>query len=107
MVSALCDAFKVMDEPAFLRQAQETMQHLLSQCRREDGGLWHNHKNGKANVNGYLEDYSFTIEALVALHQVTFDEAWLKHAHTLAAYAIVQDRKSTRLNYIHVKNSYA
>lgn len=96
MVSALCDAFKAMDEPAFLHQAQETMQHLLAQCRRADGGLWHSYKNGKATINGYLEDYSFTIEALIALYQVSFEEAWLGHAHALATYAIehFHDEKS-------------
>ncbi|MBK9627650.1 MAG: hypothetical protein IPO56_08080 [Flavobacteriales bacterium] len=48
-------------------------------------GLWHSYKAetngpGKATINGYLEDYCFTIEALIDLYQVTFEERWLTEA---------------------------
>ncbi|MFZ1659251.1 MAG: thioredoxin domain-containing protein, partial [Flavobacteriales bacterium] len=88
MVTGLCDAYEATGNEDHLQQAERTMQLLLSRCRRDDGGLWHSYKNGKATINGYLEDYSFTTEALTALYQVTFDEAWLKEAHALAEYAI-------------------
>lgn len=39
-------------------------------------------------VNGFLEDYSFTIEAFIALYQNTFDEKWLHEAKQLAGYAL-------------------
>lgn len=88
MVKGLCDAYEATSNKDHLQQAERTMQLLLSRCRRDDGGLWHSYKNGKATINGYLEDYSFTSEALIALYQVTFDEAWLKDAHALADYTI-------------------
>jgi uncharacterized protein YyaL (SSP411 family) len=96
MVTGLCDAYDALGDSAYLKQAEQTMHLLLTKCRRDDGGLWHSYKNGKAAINGYLEDYSFAIEALAALYQVTFDEFWLKEAHALAEYAITHfhDEKS-------------
>ncbi|MEO8733829.1 MAG: thioredoxin domain-containing protein, partial [Flavobacteriales bacterium] len=89
MVTGLCDAFNALGDSAHLQQAEQTMRLVLKKCRRDDGGLWHSYTKGKASINGYLEDYSFTIEALTALYQTTFDETWLKEAHALAEYAIV------------------
>lgn len=88
MVTAWCDAFETFGDQRHLEQARRTMRLILDKCRREDLGLWHSYKDGKASINGYLEDYSFTIEALLALYSTTFDEQWIGAAHTLAEYAI-------------------
>jgi len=88
MVQGYCDAYEVFGRAEWLQQARRTMELLLTQCRRPDGGLWHSYKTGKASINGYLEDYSFTIEALIALYGVTFEERWLQEARALADHAI-------------------
>lgn len=88
MVKGLCDAFEVFGRPQWLSAAERNMQLLLTTCKRNNGGLWHNFKAGKATINGYLEDYSFTIEALIALYSITFNEQWLAEAHALAEHAI-------------------
>ncbi len=88
MASALCNAAEAFGEPAYLELAKQTMHQLLSRCRRPDGGLWHGHTKGKPTVNGYLDDYSFTLEALAAVYQLTFDEQWLTEARALAEYTI-------------------
>ncbi|MBL8011825.1 MAG: thioredoxin domain-containing protein [Flavobacteriales bacterium] len=94
-VQAYADAYEALGTPAYLEQAKRTMALLLGQCRRPDGGLWHSYKNGKATINGYLEDYCFTIEALLALYGVTFDEAHVREAEKLAEYAIAHFHDST------------
>ncbi len=88
VVQGYCDAYEVFGHTEWLQQARRTMELLLTKCRRSDGGLWHSYKGGKASINGYLEDYSFTIEALVALYGVTFEERWLQEARALADHAI-------------------
>ena len=50
-------------------------------------GQLHSRK-GKSSINGFLDDYSFTIEAFIALYQATYDEAWLNEAKHLADHAI-------------------
>ncbi len=88
MISAWCDAYEVFGDARHLAHAERTTQLLMTKCRRADGGLWHNYKSGKATINGYLEDYCFTIEALIALYGVTFNEAYLQQARSLADHAI-------------------
>ncbi len=53
-----------------------------------DGRLFHSYNRGKANINGFLEDYCFLAEGLIALYQVTFDENYLHKALKLAEYTI-------------------
>ncbi|HLT42882.1 MAG TPA: hypothetical protein VKZ95_09275, partial [Sphingobacteriaceae bacterium] len=39
-------------------------------------------------ISGFLDDYAFYIEALVALYEITFDEKWIYEAKELAEYVI-------------------
>lgn len=88
MVTGYCDAYAALGDPAYLKTAEKGMDLILDRCRRSDGGLWHSYKDGRASINGYLEDYCFTIEALEALYGITFDERWLHTARELTEYAI-------------------
>ncbi len=88
MVQGYVDAFEALGNAGYLQQAQRTMALLLDKCMRPDGGLWHSYKGGKASINGYLEDYCFMIEALVALYGVTFEEDYLQHAKRIADHAL-------------------
>ena len=88
MVTALCDASEALGNKDWSIAAARNMDLLLTKCRREDGGLWHSYKDGRASINGYLEDYAFTSEALLALYSITFDERWLNEARKLAEHAI-------------------
>ena len=96
MVSAWCDAHESFGDARYLENANRTMRLLLTKCRRDDGGLQHSYKatdksgqGGKSSINGYLEDYAFTIEALLSLYANTFDERWITAARALAEYAIL------------------
>ncbi len=88
MIQGYCDAFEVLGDPAMRANAIRSMDLLLKKCHRSNGGLWHLYKDGKASINGYLEDYCFTIEALVALYGITFDERWLNEARAIADHAV-------------------
>jgi uncharacterized protein YyaL (SSP411 family) len=50
--------------------------------------LFHNYKNKKSTINGYLEDYCFVISAFISLYKVTFDEKWLLLAKQLTDYSL-------------------
>ena len=82
------DAYIAFGEEKFLKQAIKNAEFIISEQKRSDGGLNHNFKEGVSNIEGYLEDYSFTIEAFIALYQATFDESWLKEAKDLMEYSI-------------------
>jgi uncharacterized protein YyaL (SSP411 family) len=55
---------------------------------RNDKGLYHSYKNGKASITAYLEDYAFVIDAYIALYEATFDEDWLMAAKTFTNYVM-------------------
>ncbi len=89
MLKGYADAYRVFQEERFLEIALKNAAFISSTMRKDDNGLWHSYKKGEVKINGYLEDYAFTIEAFIALYQATFDEKWLIEAKTLADYAIV------------------
>ena len=47
-----------------------------------------NYKNGKSSINGFLQDYAFFIEALIALHQITLKEKYLTDALHFTEYTL-------------------
>ena len=88
MIKGYCDAYAAFGKPEYLAAAIKNAELLLSKFTRPDQGLNHSYKSGKSSINGYLEDYSFTIEAFIALYQVTFNEFWLLKAKSFADYTL-------------------
>ena len=88
MTSGYIDAYFAFGEKRFLETALTNAKFLTETQRREDGGLNHSYKNGRSTINGYLEDYCFTIEALIKMYQATFDRKWIEEARKLADYTI-------------------
>jgi len=88
MTKGYCDAYESFGERKFLDAAVRNANLILTKLKRSDGGLNHSYKKGEARINGYLEDYSLSIEAFVKLYEVTFEEKWLNEAKQLAEYSI-------------------
>ncbi len=86
MIKGYCDAYTAFADENFLEASRKNASLILKSMRTKDGGLFHSYKNGDARINGYLEDYSFMIEALVALYECSFDENYLTEAKTLTEY---------------------
>lgn len=86
MIKGYADAYRVFREENFLKAALAGAHFILTKQKKPDGGLRHNYKNGKSTINGFLEDYCFTIEAFISLYEVTFDFMWLNQARTFAEY---------------------
>lgn len=106
MATALCHAAEAFDHAEYTDLARQTLHQLTTAFRRPDGGLWHTRTKGKCTVNGFLDDYSFTIEALTTLYQLSFDEHWLEEARTLVKYAIVHflDGESGMFRYTSISD---
>ncbi|QDT66391.1 thioredoxin domain-containing protein [Calycomorphotria hydatis] len=83
MITAMARAGAVLDEPKYVTAAENAAKFIRTQMI-EDGRLLHAYKDGRARLNGYLEDYACLIDGLVELFQVNSDEALLTVAMRLA-----------------------
>jgi len=94
MLKAYSDAYDVFGEQDFLLAALKCARFIRAVQLRSDGGLFHTWSarfsldpiNGKSSINGFLDDYAFTIDALITLYQSTFDEEWLLLSKNLTEY---------------------
>ena len=86
MLKGYTDAYRVFGNDDYLAIAEKNANFIVNNQLREDGGLYHNYKNGKSSINGYLEDYAATIDAFITLYENTLDEKWLTTAKGLANY---------------------
>lgn len=96
MLKGYVDAYRAFGEPSWLEAARRNADFIIAKCLREDGGLNRNYKEGRSTINGFLDDYSLTIEAFIALYQASFEEKWLQRSRQLADYVIAHflDEKS-------------
>jgi uncharacterized protein len=88
MLLAYVDAYKVFNEQKFLGAALKNARFLEDKQRMDDGGLFHSYKNGKSSIEGFLEDYAFTIEAYINLYESTLDFQWLDKSKELMDYVV-------------------
>lgn len=88
MVSALCDAGALLGKKVYIDTAVSVMNRLLDKMQKPDNSLWHTYKEGKAKINAFLDDYAFTITALIRLYQTTGQREYLFKAKELTAYSI-------------------
>ena len=82
-VAGLVQAASALDEPAYLRRAEETARFVMRNLRDEEGGLHRSTIAGQLRENGVLEDYALLADALLALHRATGDATWRREARAL------------------------
>jgi len=88
MINGYLDAYSVFNKKKYLKIAEKSAHFILKNQLTKEGKLFHNYKNGKVTINGYLEDYAATIKAFIHLYEVTATEIWLEKAALLTQYAI-------------------
>lgn len=88
MLKGYLDAYRVFGEKRFLDAAIKNANFIKTTQLKNDTSLFHNYKNDKSTINGYLEDYALVIEAFIALYQNTFDPEWLKISEQLTQYTL-------------------
>ncbi len=101
MLKGYVDAYRAFGNPTYLQAAIDNAHFINNNMLQGDDRLNRNYKDGKSVINAFLDDYALTVEAFIALYQVTFDEKWLKKAEALANYALVHffDSESGMFNY--------
>lgn len=87
-IKGLAESSRIFSNPIYYEMARKATSFILANLKTADGGIYRNYKNGKASISGFLDDYAFLIEALLALYEVDFNEQWLQNARKLADYVL-------------------
>jgi uncharacterized protein YyaL (SSP411 family) len=87
MLRSFAEAARYLDRPDYLQVATNNAEFLLRELYR-DGRLQRTYKDGRARLNGYLEDYAFLTDGLLALYEASFNPRWFVEAHRLMDEAI-------------------
>ena len=85
MIAAFAQAGAALGEPSYLHSAARAADFILDNMRTPDGRLYRTAGVGQPpKLTGYLEDYAFLADALVALYESTFSVKYLRAAIELA-----------------------
>ena len=84
MLHSFAEAAAALRREDYRAAAVANASFLLDTVRAPDGRLLRTYKDGQARLKGYLEDYAFLIDGLLALHEATLDMRWLQEARSMA-----------------------
>ena len=100
MLQGYLDAYFAFGKSEYLETALRTGNFLAQNFIQPKGRLWRSFKDGRAGIDGFLEDYALLSRAYIHLYQATFDIGWLEKATELAEYALTNfSDKETGLFY--------
>jgi uncharacterized protein YyaL (SSP411 family) len=101
MIKAYVDAYKSLGVQEYLERAEKAMHFLESNLLKGESHLHRNYKSGVSKINAFLDDYSFTIEAYIALYQASFNDEYLFKADRLVKQVMkhFSDEKSGMFFY--------
>ena len=83
MLRGFAEAARILDRPDYRAVAERNAGFVLGTLER-DGRLLRTYKDGQAKIPGFLEDYAFYGDGLLALYEATFDAQWFAAARRLA-----------------------
>lgn len=85
MLAAFAEAGRALNRPDYTAVATHNARFLYETMRTKNGRLLRTWRAAaEAKYNGYLEDYAYLADGLLALYQTTFDEQWFTWALELA-----------------------
>ncbi len=82
-VAALAFAGRALAEPRYVAAARRAAVFALERMR-PGGRLARSWRDGVTGPPGFLQDHAFLVQALLELHQATFEPRWLAEAVELA-----------------------
>jgi len=90
MIAAMARAGTVLNNEDYAKSASKAMDFLLNNLKNIDGSLIKRYRSGNAGITGVLDDYAFTIWALIELYHINYNEEYIEIAMELSEYQIDQ-----------------
>ena len=87
LLNSFVTVFKVFNHEQSLQDALQLAEFLKVKFKNGEG-IFHTYKNEKARINGFLEDYTFMIEAYISLYEQSGIEEWIIEAKRLTEFSI-------------------
>ncbi len=78
-IAALAMTGRILNEPRYIKAASQAADFTLKHLHK-NGLLQHRWRQGKAAIDGQLEDYSSMVWGLTELYEASFDSHWLESA---------------------------
>jgi uncharacterized protein YyaL (SSP411 family) len=82
MLTAFAEAANILGRDDYRAVAVRNAEFITTELIK-DGRLLRTYKSGYAKLNGYLEDYAFVIEGLLAVYEATFELKFFTQAREL------------------------
>lgn len=89
MLASFAEAGAILEREDYRNVAERDAEFVLKNLWR-DGLLLRTYKDEQAKLNGYLEDYAFFVDGLLALYQTTGTLRWLEEARELTERMIAE-----------------
>lgn len=83
-IKSLSIAGSVLGRQDYIDAATRSAEFMLEKMVRSDGRLLHAYRDGRAHLDGYVDDYAFAIESFIALFEATGRARWIGRATKLA-----------------------
>ena len=87
MITAFAKGYRVTNDPKYLKAAKDCIDFIENNLFL-DGKLLRTYKNGVAKINGYLEDYSYFVNALLDVFEIEPDKKYLELALQLGNHLV-------------------
>ena len=89
MIAALAKGAHAFNDAEYGDAAKKAMEFILQRMRDKDGRLLHRFRDGETSIQANLDDYAFTIWALIELYELTFLSGYLRDALALTVISSV------------------
>ncbi|HSU69021.1 MAG TPA: thioredoxin domain-containing protein, partial [Tepidisphaeraceae bacterium] len=86
-IRALAHGGSVLGEKSYVNAASRAADYLLRR-HLKDGTLARTSRDGTSKHRGFLDDYAYLAQAMLAVHEATGVQSWKQHAASLAVSMI-------------------
>ncbi|TWU56478.1 hypothetical protein Poly51_23890 [Rubripirellula tenax] len=95
-IKSLAIAGAVLNEPRYIEAAERSAKFVLSTMLQPNQRLLHAYRDGQPHLEGYVDDYAYTIAAFIALFEATGRARWIARATKLADTMLAHFEDSDR-----------
>lgn len=88
LVKGYADAYASTGEQEYLNKAITCAGFIEKNMLSQNGALKRIYKDGKALIEGFLDDYAWTAAAFIRLYEVSLEHKWLETAKRITEYSV-------------------